>query len=137
MVEGALIGAADIHARTPAHRLKPFQDLAHGSLGGAVNKGALFVVAVAALAVCVAMLRRLPVAYGAYGLASLAPSLSTPHDAGPLNGSIRYVAVVFPIFLAVALWLEGRPRLTLALGTVSALALAYCSVRFGSWRWVA
>jgi hypothetical protein len=117
--------------------IKPLEDLAHGALGSAVNKGALFVVVVAALVVCVAMLRRLPVAYGAYGIAALAPSLSTPHDAGPLNGSIRYVAVVFPIFLAVALWLEGRRRLTLALAAVFAIGLVYCSARFGSWRWVA
>jgi hypothetical protein len=117
--------------------IKALEDLAHGALGSAVNKGALFVVAVAALAVCVAMLRRLPVAYGAYGLASLGPALSTPLDAGPLNGSIRYVAVVFPVFLAVAMWLEGRRRLTLALGAAFAVGLAYCSARFGSWRWVA
>src|SRR3954469_19395075 len=117
--------------------VKAVTDLAHGALGSAVNKGALFVVVVAALAVCVAMLRRLPLAYGAYGLASLAPALSTPLSTGPLNGSIRYVAVVFPVFLAVAMWLEGRPRLTLALGAVFAVGLAYCAARFGSWRWVA
>src|SRR4051794_12104711 len=117
--------------------IKAVEDLFHGLLGSAVNKGALFVVVVAALAVCVAMLRRLPVAYGAYGLASLAPALSTPLSTGPLNGSIRYVAVVFPIFLAVAIWLEGRRRLTLVLGAVFAVGLAYCSARFGSWRWVA
>src|SRR3954452_1320072 len=117
--------------------IKAVEDLFGGLLGSAVNKGALFVVVVAALAVCVAMLRRLPVAYGAYGLASLAPALSTPLSTGPLNGSIRYVAVVFPIFLAVAIWLEGRRRATLVLGAIFAVGLAYCSARFGSWRWVA
>src|SRR3954471_12231501 len=117
--------------------IKAVEDLSHGLLGSAVNKGALFVVVVAALAVCVAMLRTLPLAYGTYGLASLAPALSTPLSTGPLNGSIRYVAVVFPIFLAVAMWLEGRRRLTLALGAVFAVGLAYCAARFGSWRWVA
>jgi mannosyltransferase PIG-V len=117
--------------------IKAVTDLAHGNLGSAVNKGALFVVVVAALGVCVAMLRRLPVAYGAYGIVSLAPALSTPLDTGPLNGSVRYVAVVFPVFLAVAMWLEGHRRATLVLGGVFAIGLAYCSARFGSWRWVA
>src|SRR3954468_14442973 len=117
--------------------IKAVEDLFGGLLGSAVNKGALFVVVVAALAVCVAMLRKLPVAYGAYGIASLAPALSTPLSTGPLNGSIRYVAVVFPIFLAVAIWLEGRRRATLVLGAIFAVGLAYCSARFGSWRWVA
>ena len=117
--------------------IKPLEDLSNGLLGSAVNKGALFVVCAGALAICVASLRRLPAAYGLYGIAALAPALSTPRDIGPLNGSIRYVAVVFPVFLALALWLEGRRRATLAVGVAFTLGLAYCSARFGSWRWVA
>ena len=108
-----------------------------GHLGGAVNKGALFVVCAGALAIALASFKRLPAAYGAYSIAALAPALSTPRDIGPLNGSIRYVAVVFPLFLWLALALQGRRRLTWLVGAGFTLGLAYCSVRFATWRWVA
>ena len=111
--------------------------LAAGHLGGAVNKGALFVVCAGALAIAVASFKRLPAAYGAYAIAALGPALSTPRDIGPLNGSIRYVAVVFPLFLWLALVLQRRRRAYLALCALFALGLAYCSVRFATWRWVA
>ena len=117
--------------------IKPLQDLAAGHLGGAVNKGALFVVCAGALAIAVASFKRLPAAYGAYAIAALGPALSTPRDIGPLNGSIRYVAVVFPLFLWLAIALQRRRRAYLALCAVFALGLAYCSVRFATWRWVA
>src|SRR4051794_31899474 len=116
---------------------KALSDLGHGLLGSAVNKGALFVVCAGALAIAVASFRRLPAAYGAYAIAALAPALSTPRDIGPLNGSIRYVAVVFPVFLWLGLALEGRRRLTWLVGACFTLGLAYCSVRFATWRWVA
>jgi hypothetical protein len=116
---------------------KAVGDLVHGNLGSAVNKGALFVVCAGALAIAVASFRRLPAAYGAYAIAALAPALSTPRDIGPLNGSIRYVAVVFPVFLWLAMWLEGRRRLTWLVGAGFTLGLAYCSARFATWRWVA
>jgi hypothetical protein len=116
---------------------KALTDLSHGMLGSAVNKGALFVVCAGALAIAVASFRRLPAAYGAYAIAALGPALSTPRDIGPLNGSIRYVAVVFPIFLWLGLALEGRRRLTWLVGAGFTLGLAYCSARFATWRWVA
>jgi hypothetical protein len=116
---------------------KALSDLGHGHLGSAVNKGALFVVCAGALAIAVASFRRLPAAYGAYSIAALAPALSTPRDIGPLNGSIRYVAVVFPIFLWLGLVLEGRRRLAWVVGIGFTLGLAYCSARFATWRWVA
>ena len=117
--------------------IKPLQDLAAGHLGGFVNKGALFVVCAGALAIAVASFKRLPAAYGAYAIAALAPALSTPRDIGPLNGSIRYVAVVFPLFLWLGLALERRRTAYLVLCGVFAVGLAYCSVRFATWRWVA
>jgi hypothetical protein len=116
---------------------KPLSDLGHGMLGSAVNKGALFVVCAGALAIAVSSFKRLPAAYGAYAIAALAPALSTPRDIGPLNGSIRYVAVVFPLFLWLGMALEGRRRLTWVVGAAFTLGLAYCSARFATWRWVA
>jgi hypothetical protein len=117
--------------------IKPFEDLADGMVGSFVNKGALFVVCAGALTIAILSFRRLPAAYGAYAIAALAPALSTPRDIGPLNGSIRYVAVVFPVFLMLAMWLEGRRRLSLLVLAGFTLALAYCSARFATWRWVA
>ena len=47
------------------------------------------------------------------------------------------MAVVFPLFLWLALALQRRRRAYLALCAVFTLALAYCAVRFATWRWVA
>ena len=94
-------------------------------------------VALGAIGGSIAMLWRLPLAYGLYALAVLAPSLSTPNDVGPLNGTIRYVAVVFPLFLWLALVLESRPRLRWACVAAFVLGLAYCSAAFATWRFVA
>jgi hypothetical protein len=108
----------------------------HG-LGSAAQKTGLFVVAAAALAMAVRSFWRLPAAYGAYAIASLAPSLSTPRDIGPLNGSIRYIAVAFPLFVWLAITLTDRPRLRWVTYVGFTLGLAYCAARFATWRWVA
>ncbi|HEV3230442.1 MAG TPA: mannosyltransferase family protein [Solirubrobacteraceae bacterium] len=108
----------------------------HG-LGSAAQKTGLFVFAAAAVGIAVRSFWTLPAAYGAYAIASLAPSLSTPRDIGPLNGSIRYVAVAFPLFVWLAIALQDRRRLRLATYAGFTLGLAYCSARFATWRWVA
>ena len=54
-----------------------------------------------------------------------------------LSMHVRYVAVVFPVFLWLGMVLEGRRRLTWLVGAGFTLGLAYCSVRFATWRWVA
>jgi hypothetical protein len=99
-----------------------------------VAKLALFgALALAAVAV-VGIFRRLPVAYGAYVLVALAPPLSTPWPEHPLMSFPRFLAVLFPVHMWLALHTAGRARFLVVLGAFAAM-LAVLSVKFATWGW--
>jgi hypothetical protein len=90
-----------------------------------------------ALVAVAGVLRRLPAAYGAYVVAALALPLSYPVGPQPLMSLPRFVAVLFPLAIWLALWMTGRvlrERLVVA-GFAAALAV-YTGV-FATWHWVA
>ena len=98
----------------------------------------LFACLLVALPAVVGVLRRLPVAYGAYVVCALALPLSYPVDPQPLMSLPRFLAVLFPLFMWVGLWLAegGRVRGVVVLGT-SAVGLAVATAVFATWHWVA
>jgi Mannosyltransferase (PIG-V) len=97
----------------------------------------LFGFLLAAVPAVVGVLRRLPLAYGAYVLAALALPLSYPVGPQPLMSLPRFLAVLFPLHMWVGAQLAGRPRAgTIALG-LSAAGLAFFSGAFATWHWVA
>ncbi len=80
---------------------------------------------------------RLPVAYSAYVLAALALPLSYPVGPEPLMSLPRFLAVLFPLAIGVALWMTGRvwrERLVLA---ASIGGLVVYTAIFATWHWVA
>jgi hypothetical protein len=82
-------------------------------------------------------LRRLPVAYGAYLVVALALPLSYPVGPQPLMSLPRFLAVLFPLAIWLALWMTGRAwreRLVVA-GFAAGLAV-YTGI-FATWHWVA
>ncbi len=85
---------------------------------------------------CVGAFRRLPVAYGAYVLASLALPLSYPVGPQPLASLPRYEVVLFPLFMWGASWLVRR-RLTREGLASLAVLLGLFTVQFATWRFVA
>lgn len=89
-----------------------------------------------ALVAGIAMLRSLPVAYGAWVLVSLVPIfVSQPND-NPLFSAGRFIAVLFPIFF----WLAGvceRRGSTQTVLALSAAAMAVLSAEFALWSFVA
>jgi hypothetical protein len=88
-------------------------------------------------AAVVGTLRRLPAAYGAYALAALALPLSYPVGPQPLMSLPRFLAVLFPLAIWLALWMTGRvwrERLVLA---AFAAGLAVYTAIFATWHWVA
>ena len=90
-----------------------------------------------ALVAVAGVLRRLPAAYGAYVIAALSLPLSYPVGPQPLMSLPRFVAVLFPLAIWLALWMTGRvarERIVLAL---FAGALAVYSGIFATWHWVA
>jgi hypothetical protein len=104
---------------------------------GARHNLELFAWLVLALVATAGVLRRLPAAYGAYVVAALALPLSYPVAPQPLMSLPRFVAVLFPLAIWLAVWMTGRAareRIVLAAFT---LALAVYTGIFATWHWVA
>jgi hypothetical protein len=84
---------------------------------------------------CVGAFIRLPFAYAAYALASLAVPLSYPVTPQPLASLPRYEVVVFPLFMWAATVLDRR-RVVAALPALAVL-LGLFTAEFATWRFVA
>jgi Mannosyltransferase (PIG-V) len=80
-------------------------------------------------------LRRLPLAYGAYALVTLAVPLSYPVTPLPLSSLPRYELVVFPLFMWAADWVTRRHLSQVV--PASAVLLGLFTVEFATWRFVA
>jgi hypothetical protein len=91
-------------------------------------------LALAAVAGCV---RRLPVAYSAYVVAALALPLSYPVGPQPLMSLPRFVVVLFPLAIWLALWMTGRVWRERLVVAAFATGLAVYSAIFATWHWVA
>jgi hypothetical protein len=85
----------------------------------------------------VGVVRRLPAAYGAYVVAALALPLSFPVGPQPLMSLPRFLAVLFPLFMWLALALGERVVLRRVVVAVSTLGLVVFTARYATWHWVA
>ena len=79
--------------------------------------------------------RRLPRAYGAYALAALALPLSYPVDPQPLMSLPRFIAVLFPLFMWLAVVSEERGW-TVPVRRRSAAGLGLFTAQFAAWEWI-
>ncbi len=91
----------------------------------------------AAIPAVVGVLRRLPLAYGAYVLAALALPLSYPVTTQPLMSLPRFLVVLFPLGIWLAAWLAERPRLQRPALALSAALMVGFLTQFATWHWVA
>jgi hypothetical protein len=82
------------------------------------------------------VLRRLPFAYGLYLVVALMLPLSFPVGPQPLMSLPRFLAVLFPIFMWLALVCEER-RVTDRAVAVSALGLGLFTAQFATWHFIA
>ncbi len=97
----------------------------------------LFGWLVLAVPAVVGVVARLPRAYGAYVLAALALPLSYPVGPQPLMSLPRFLAVLFPLAIWLALWMTGRPwRERAVLGLFAGGLVVYTAI-FSTWHWVA
>jgi hypothetical protein len=96
----------------------------------------LFASLVFGVAACIGVFRRLPLAYGVWVAVSLLLPLSEPVRPQPLMSLPRFLAVLFPIFMWLAVWCEER-RATDRVVAVSALGLGLFTAQFASWHWLA
>ncbi|MEY2515080.1 MAG: hypothetical protein QOJ89_2438 [bacterium] len=85
----------------------------------------------------IGVLRRLPAAYGAYLVAALALPLSYPVGPQPLMSLPRFVAVLFPLAIWLALWMTGRVWRERLVVLAFAGGLAVYTGIFATWHWVA
>jgi hypothetical protein len=97
----------------------------------------LFGFLLAAVPAIVGVLRRLPLAYGAYVLVALALPLSYPVSSQPLMSLPRFELVLFPLSMWGAAWLAPRGRLSVAALAASGLLMAFFVGQFATWHWVA
>jgi hypothetical protein len=89
-----------------------------------------------ALVACVGTMRRLPLAYGLYVAVALTLPLSFPAKPQPLMSLPRFLSVLFPLFMWLALVCEER-RWTQGAVAVSALGLGLFTTQFATWHWLA
>jgi hypothetical protein len=118
------------HVYYPAAGGSPFIDAGHNLL--------LFAFLLLAIPALIGVLRLLPLAYGVYVLAALALPLSYPVAPQPLMSLPRFLLVLFPLNIWLAVGLASRPRaLTRAVLVLSGLAMAFFAGEFSTWHWVA
>jgi hypothetical protein len=67
---------------------------------------------------------------------SLAIPLSYPSERWPLLSLPRFGLVVFPLFMALAT-IGGRPRVHVAIVSVSSIFLGVAVAQWAVWQWVA
>ena len=96
----------------------------------------LFGFLVLGLVATVGVLRRLPRAYGAYVVAALALPLSFPVGPQPLMSLPRFLAVLFPLFVWLALVCRTPRRQVLVVAALT-LGLGVFTARYATWHWVA
>jgi hypothetical protein len=95
----------------------------------------LFVTLVLAVVACVGVLRRLPRPYGIWVAVSLLLPLSFPVEPQPLMSLPRFVSVLFPIFMWLALVCEER-RVTDLVAAGFAVGLGLFTAQYASWHWI-
>ncbi len=117
------------HLYFPVAAGSPFVDAEHNLM--------LLAFLLAAVPAVVGVLRTLPLAYGAYILATLALPLSYPVTPQPLMSLPRFLVVLFPLGMWLAAWLTAHPRAQRPALAVSALLEALFVAQFATWHWVA
>jgi hypothetical protein len=93
---------------------------------------AMFCFLVGGIWLCVEASRRLNPAYVAYAICGLALPLSVPAGGFPLMSLPRFELVIFPLWIALALWAHERRRVRQVLWLFGTL-LAICSSLFAVW----
>lgn len=129
--EGArqLLSLQRHHVYFPAAGGSPFINAGHNLM--------LLAFLLLAIPATVGVLRMLPLAYGVYVIAALAMPLSYPVASQPLMSLPRFLVVLFPLSIWLAVWLAEHPRVrTPALVGSAALMVLFVG-QFATWHWVA
>jgi hypothetical protein len=93
------------------------------------------VVTIAAFALVLIGIRRIPLYYFALVLPPLIVPLFSPSSVHPLMSMPRFVLPMFPLFVVIALLVRNR-KVGIALASLSAVLMALLSMQFATWYWV-
>ncbi len=107
---------------------------AHVTVGEQLRHVAEFGFLVGALALLRLCWKRLPLAYTAFAVISLATAVSVPTGNDPLKSLPRFTLVMFPLWIALALWATERQRVREVIAICAPL-LAIGTFLFVSWSW--
>ena len=99
-----------------------------------IAKLALFGALALGVVGLVGVFRRLPLAYGAYILVALLPPLSSPWPEHPLMSFPRFLAVLFPLHMWLAMHTADRRRFIAVLIAFGAM-LGFLTAKFATWGW--
>jgi Mannosyltransferase (PIG-V) len=129
--EGArqLLSSQRAHLYFPTGGGSPFVSAGHNLM--------LFAFLLAVIPAVIGVLRRLPLAYGAYVIAALALALSDPVSSQPLMSLPRFLVVLFPLNIWLAAWLSEHARLRMPALAASGALMAVFVAQFATWHWVA
>ena len=123
----------------PPHPLSPAGY--HSYLLQVQQRAVASLVAVLALALVVTLIvagwRRLPAAYTVFAVAVVTLPLFTTTRLEPLNAYPRYVAVAFPLYMALACLTVHRPWLRYVAIAACLAGLVWLTVGFVHFEWVA
>jgi len=118
-------------SRTPVY----FHEAAGDPFRIAAINVMLFATLVFAVAACVGVFRRLPRWYGVWVACSLLLPLTFPVTPQPLMSLPRFVSVLFPVFMWLAVVCEER-RVTDLVVAGSAVGLGLFTAQYASWHWI-
>lgn len=124
-------------ARLAAGQIPVYHPELAGPFPPPVQSIVLIVTLALACAAAVACIRRLPAAYGAYAVLAILLCISSAGNEQPLWSFDRFALTIFPLWMAAGAWLAGRRRLLAPALVVSAALLAFYTLQFSSWAFVA
>jgi len=128
-------GVRQLASGSHTHTYWPAVDGTDPMRVAAVNLECLAALVLFAILTIVAW-RRFGAPYGLFAALSLAVPLSFPSDRWPLLSLPRFGLVIFPLFLALAA-IGGRPRVHVAIVSISSLFLGVAVAQWALWQWVA
>jgi hypothetical protein len=114
----------------------PWHVVAGGPRDGVLYDTLPLILLVLTLFVVVWLVRTLHPAYGVYVALALIPAVSAPGERFPLVSLPRFLTVLFPLFMALAVVSERR-GLTNPLIAGMAAMLAFLTATFATWHFVA
>jgi hypothetical protein len=132
----AVQGARQLLSGQSAHAYFAIQPGGH-MVGTAIENIALFLLLGGVVALFVYGLRRLPAALSAWTLMAAGYPLLYPVRYVPLSSYARFVLVTFPLFVALAVLCENRPRLRTAFVALFAVGSIVLTGMFAVYAWVA